>query len=228
MKRLMSSVLLLISSMVVISAQTIDATSAIKRGNELVAKEKFAEAIEIYQTIPSDADEAYAQALYNIGVCNYELSRTEQAVRFYRRALEETGGKYARASYALGVALEELGRLDEAKRAFRQAFNVSHAKFAPATYRLGLMSANEGDFETAAILFKRAATTEGQHVAASHNNLGVMLALMGQPNMAEKEFLIALRQTDGRFPDASHNLKLCRAMRQTAVNTKTEGYRLYP
>src|ERR1700752_2253012 len=210
MKRFLLAALLLIFSTLVIKAQTIDSTSAIRRGNELVAKEKYEEAIEVYQTIPSDAGEAYAQSLYNIGVCNYELLRTERAISFYRRALEELGGR------------------DEARQAFYHAVNVSNAKFAPATYKLGVMSANEGDFETAMRLFKRAAASDGPHVAASHNNLGVMLALMGQLNAAEKEFLIALRQTEGRLPDAAHNLKLCHALMQTALNAKTEVFQLYP
>ena len=54
--------------------------------------------------------ESYARAIYNIGVCHYELWQTEEAIVFYKRAIELKHGNYPRASYALGVALEDQGR----------------------------------------------------------------------------------------------------------------------
>ena len=60
--------------------------------------------------------------------------------------------------------------------------------------------------------FRDAASRKGQHVAASRNNLGVMLARLGFLKEAEKEFVIALKQSNGVFDDAAHNLKLCRSL----------------
>ena len=77
----------------VVNAQT----SAFKRADALVAQEKYAAAITEYNKVsPRDAD-LYARAIYNIGVCNYELWRTEEAIVFYKRAVDLKHGNYPRA-----------------------------------------------------------------------------------------------------------------------------------
>ena len=38
-----------------------------------------------------------------------------------------------------------------------------------------------------------------------------MLARMGRLTEAEREFEVALRQANGEFAEATHNLKLCRS-----------------
>jgi tetratricopeptide (TPR) repeat protein len=198
-----------------LSVNAQDARSALKRGDALVAQENYKAAIEEYRKVsPRDRD-SYARAIYNIGVCHYELWQTEEAIIFYRRAIELKQGNYPRASYSLGVALEDLGRFAEARAAYQHA---SRHDFAPATYKLGLLEAKAGEFKKAADLFRDAASREGQHVAASHNNLGVMLARLGFLEEAEKEFVIALKSSDGVFDDAAHNLKLCRALMNSASN----------
>ena len=79
-----------------------------------------------YRRVPPDAGELYAQALYNIGVCHYELvARPRRPSTMYTEAVEARGGRYPKASYALGVALEELGRVPEAKEAYRRALAAS-------------------------------------------------------------------------------------------------------
>ena len=186
--------------------------SALKRGDAFVAQENYKAAIEEYGKVsPRDRD-SYARAIYNIGVCHYELWRTEEAINFYKRAIELKLGNYPVASYALGVALEDQQRFAEAKMAYEQA-----PEFGPAIYRLGLLEAKAGELKRAAELFRDAATREGRHVPASHNNLGVMLAQQGFIKEAEKEFVIALKSADGVFDDAAHNLKLCRSL----INSET-------
>lgn len=191
----------------VINAQS----PAFKRGDALVAQEKYALAIVEYNKV-SPVDRDYARSIYNIGVCHYELWQTEEAIAFYKRAVELKQGNYARASYALGIALDDQGRFTEARAAYEQSLASSNRNFAPATYRLGLLEAKAGEFEKAAALFKEAASYAGRHVPASHNNHGVMLARLGFLKEAEKEFDNALKKSYGRLVDAAHNLNLCRSL----------------
>lgn len=191
------------------------AKAAIERGNRSVAKADYESALREYRSVPQGAGETYAQALYNIGICYYELWRTAEAIDFYQRAIEMRRGRYPRASYALGVALEDQGRPAEAKEAYRQSIITSDGEFAAAHFRLGLLIGGEGDYEAAANCYRKAIARAGEHVPASHNNLGVILARQGRLTEAGREFEIALQQTGGLFDDAAHNLKLCRSLLST-------------
>lgn len=187
--------------------------SALTRGDTFVAQENYKAAIEEYGKVSPRERDSYARAIYNIGVCYYELWQTEEAISFYKRASELKLGNYPAASYALGIALEDQRRFAEAKIAYEQA-----PDFGPAIYRRGLLEAKTGELKKAAALFRDAALREGRHVPASHNNLGVMLARLGFMKEAEKEFVIALESADGVFEDAAHNLRLCRSLTQKAQN----------
>lgn len=211
MKHILFTAVLLVATAIAANAQT----DILRRGDALVAQEKYQLAIEEYGKVSTRDRDAYAKAIYNIGVCHYELWQTDEAIAFYKRAIELRAGNYPRASYALGVALEDQGATTEAKQAFEQAARASQGEFARATYRLGVLEAKAGEFEKAATLFREATARAGEHVAASHNNLGVMLARLGFMKEAEQEFLIALKTSDGRFDDATHNLNLCRSLAAT-------------
>jgi len=203
-----------------------DARSALKRGDAFVVQENYKAAIAEYSKVSHRDRDSYARAVYNIGVCYYELWQTEDAIVFYKRAIELKQGNYPVASYALGVALEDQGRLGQAKLAYQQA-----PGFAPAIYKLGLLAAKSGELKQAADLFRDAAAREGRHVPASRNNLGVMLARLGFLKEAEKEFAIALKSADGVFEDAAHNLKLCRSLllnNQRAQNAQSISVRDVP
>ena len=189
-----------------VNAQQND-NSSLKRGDAFVAQKNYKAAIAEYSKVSHRDRDSYARAIYNIGVCHYELWQTEDAISFYKRAIELRLGNYPVASYALGIALEDQQRFAEAKLAYQQA-----PEFGPAIYKLGLLEAKAGAFKRAAELFRDAASREGRHVPASHNNLGVMLARLGFMKEAEKEFEIALKTSDGVFEDAAHNLKLCRSL----------------
>lgn len=210
MKNLFFTAAILFATAIAINAQT-DSKSILRRGDALVAQEKYQRAIEEYGRVSTHDRDSFAKATYNIGVCHYELWETDEAIAFYKRAIELQAGNYPRASYALGVALEDQNRTTEAKLAYEQAVRASHREFARATYRLGVLEAKAGEFEKAAVLFREAAARDGEHAPASHNNLGVMLARLGLLKEAEQEFLIALKASNGRFDDATHNLNLCRS-----------------
>ena len=212
---------LVVVTAVAVTAQS-DAKSAFRRGDVLVAQEQYKSAIEEYGKVSSRDREFYARAIYNIGVCYYELWQTEEAIVFYKRAIQLKQGDYPRASYALGVALEDQRRLAEAREAYQNAVNTSRGEFGLAIYKLGLIEARAGEFEKAATLFRNEASREGPQVPASHNNLGVMLLGLGLLKEAEKEFVIALRESDGRLDEAVHNLNLCRS----TMATLRQDYRI--
>jgi tetratricopeptide (TPR) repeat protein len=184
------------------------AQAAIKKGNDLFAEGRYEEAVKEYETVREES-ETYAIALYNIGVCYYELWEIDRAISFYQRAIETRKGRYPRASYALGVALEDKSKLLEAEAAYKQSLFASEGDYPLANFRLGLL-ASKKDWRVASEFFRKALKHPGEHVAATHNNLGVMLARMRRLAEAEKEFVAALRQSRGVFHDAAYNLKLCR------------------
>ena len=101
-KSLLFATLILAATVFPINAQS--AKSALKAGDAFVAQENYKAAIEEYRKVSSRDRESYARALYNIGVCHYELWQTEDAIVSYKRAIELKRGNYPVASYALGVA----------------------------------------------------------------------------------------------------------------------------
>lgn len=136
-KKFLSAILFLALLGGVATAQTkqaagpFEAQAAIERGNRSFAKADYESALSEYRSVPRSARDIYAQALYNIGVCYYELWRTDEAIDYYRQALGEQHGRYPRASYALGVALENQARLAAAKEAYRQSIVTSSGEYAP-------------------------------------------------------------------------------------------------
>ena len=213
-KSLLVATFIVVSTSGLINAQTNEAL--LKSGDAFVAQAKYKAAIDEYGRVSNRAGESYARAIYNIGVCHYELWQTDEAISFYKRAIELKQGNYPRSSYALGVALEDQGKLLEAKQAYEQAIRASRNQFAPAIHKLGVIEANAGEFTKAVKLFRDATSRDGQHRPASHNNLGVMLAQLGFLKEAEAEFVRALKHSDGALDDAAHNLTLCRSMMSTA------------
>lgn len=218
-KKLLLAILLLVSLSGGIATgqeRGSEARERIRRGNEMYARAEYEAAIEEYRRVPDKAGEAYAQSLYNIGVCHYELRRIEEAIVMYRSAVKASRGRYPKALYALGVALEETRQWPEAKEAYRQALAASDDKYteaglAVAQYRLGLLAMREGDTAGAGTLFREAIARSRRQFPASHNNLGVVLARAGRLNLAEQEFEAALKKSRGAFGEAAHNLKLCRS-----------------
>jgi tetratricopeptide (TPR) repeat protein len=191
------------------------AQSAVLIGNRLYARQQYEPAIKEYERVGPD-DRDYATAIYNIGVCRFELWQTDGAIEAYKRAIKLKGGSYPRASFALAIALEDQNRMVEAKQAYLQSIRTARDEYPWAKFKLGLLEANDGNLDTAVRLFGEAAATSGPHTASSHNNLGVMLARMGRLPEAEKEFDVALRQAGGQFDEATHNLALCRSLQATA------------
>jgi len=76
-----AAIILAVTS-IVVNAQTTESQSALKRGDALVAQEKYRAAIDEYSKVTSGAGDLYARAIYNTGVCYYELWQTEDAIVF--------------------------------------------------------------------------------------------------------------------------------------------------
>src|SRR5262249_36438642 len=153
---------------IVVNAQS--AGSSIKRGNELFAREQYKLALDQYRKIRPNDGASYAQALYNIGVCHFELWETDDAIAYYKLAITARPGGYAKASYALGIALESQSRWHEAKLAYEQA--LSGDSEGAALFKLGVLAARQGEQQAAMKLFREAIALVGPHVPSSHNNLG--------------------------------------------------------
>ena len=223
--RLLFAFLLFTLSSVAVLGQGSDSSSsdAIRRGNERFSRGEYQLAIKEYGRVSPDAGETYATALYNTGVCFYELWNTTEAISYYRKAVASRLGRYPAALHALGAALRDEGQIAEAKQAIDQSIRTSGGRYAPAHYLSALMAMSEGDHQRAATAFKRSIDAfkaeRKDRFPAGHNNLGVALARMGRLAEARRAFEIALRQSEGEFEEATHNLKLCSSLLAKAPGT---------
>jgi Flp pilus assembly protein TadD len=52
----------------------------------------------------------------------------------------------------------------------------------------------------------------GKNAASCHNNLGIVLAMSGDYGQAEREFMVALKQSRGKLTEARQNLALCKQL----------------
>lgn len=203
----------------IVNAQINDASEAIERGNDFFHRGQYALAIFEYQTALHWLGEHQARARFNIGVCNYKLGRLREAINEYRAAIKLREGRYPSASYALGVALQDLRQYREAREAFAQAVKSSDGKHAEALFELALESQRAGDDRAAFDYYRQSIKQSKTGIPASHNNLGVILAKFGQLDEATREFVIAVKQSRGKFAEASQNLALCQRM----INASSPG-----
>jgi tetratricopeptide (TPR) repeat protein len=190
-------------------ARQSDRPEAFERGLQLYAQGRYLHAITEFRDSLSGFGPYYAQSLYNIGVCHYELGQKREAARWYREAIR-VRENYVAAFHALGVALDDLGETAQSKEAFARAAELSRHKHAPSLFRLGLMHHREGEFEEAADYYRKAINQSP--APAFHNNLGVVEAMLGDLDAARRQFEIALLRSKGKFEGAAHNLGLCRKM----------------
>src|SRR5215471_16262258 len=196
------------------------ARSHIERGNAAYARGDYEAAIGEYLGVSPELKEDYARALYNIGVCYYEMRRDDEAEQMYRRAIIARGGRYPKAQYALGVVLEDLARPEDALAAYRAAISAAHGKCPEAEFKLGVLAAKAGDLKDAEVRFRHA-IAESKEFPESHNNLGVVLARAGRLRDAELEFAAALEQSGGDFAQARRNLDLCQRLLAASNITET-------
>ena len=195
-----------------VKAQINDASEAIERGNEFFHRGQYELAIFEYRGALNWPGGHQARARFNIGVCNHRLGRPREAVTDYLAAIKLREGKYPSASYALGIALQDLRRYREAREAFARAVKSSDGKHADALFELALESQRDGDDRAAFDHYRQAIAQSNDRIPACHNNLGVILAKAGMLEEATREFEIAVKQSRGKFVEASQNLARCRQM----------------
>jgi Tfp pilus assembly protein PilF len=76
-------------------------------------------------------------------------------------------------------------------------------------FELALESQRAGDDRAAFDYYQQSIRQSKDRIPASHNNLGVILAKSGMIEEATREFETALRQSRGKFAEASQNLARC-------------------
>jgi len=144
----------------------------------------------------------YAEAYFQIGYCDAELSRYRDAVGAFKEATR-IKPDFAQAHYNLGVAYGKLGRWQEAIEAFKEAIRIE-PDFADAHYNLGIAYGELGSWEVAIEAYKEAIRIKPDY-AEAHHNLGVaygQLARYGEAIEAYKE-AIRIKPDDA---EAHYNL----------------------
>ncbi|MBA2737009.1 MAG: tetratricopeptide repeat protein [Pyrinomonadaceae bacterium] len=200
-------------------------TQAAQAGNFRLAKMYYETALDAVKREKFGAptvDEAKIR--YNLGVCAFRVNNSAEAVKHLQQAIDLSGKKYQKAFYALGMAETALENWKAAREAFRSAINLKNDD-GEAWFDLALVFVREKNYEDAAEAFRAAIKHGASNIAASHNNLGVISAFGGDPNQAEREFQIAVSESEGKFAIASRNLQILRAFlknRQPELLAKLE------
>lgn len=192
---------------------------AYEAGNDLAQKRKYEQAIEKYRTAMMLAeterlsDDFLAKVHFNVGVCLYQLKRTNEAVAEYKEAIKLSRREYGRAFYALGMAHKDLGNWREAAAALRDALKIKKDD-GEAWFDLALVYLEEKNFAAARRAFENSIKYKSVSSADAHNNLGVIAALEGDWIFAERKFQTAFVESNGKSAEAKENLRFCRYYKQ--------------
>jgi len=201
-----------------VSAQP-SVTRSFNEGTKLANVGEFERALSSYRAALIDAERVrpdkdfLARLHYNLGVCEYQLDRTERAVDEFHLAIRMKGGNYSRALYALGMAESARQNWPAARVAFLESLRLDRTN-AEAWYDLAFAYVQDGDFVNAEAAFRNSIIHKSIDSAWSHNNVGVILALRGEFSSAEREFEAALKSSGDRLVQARNNLEYCRARKQ--------------
>jgi len=122
-------------------------------GLGFVGSEDYAKALPYFEEAVQ-RNPSYAEAWFEVGVCNGELGRHQEEIAAYQQAIRLKPDN-ARAYYNLGLAYGELGRYQEEITAFQQAIHLK-PDFAEAHYNLGGVYGKLGHYREAAAAFQQA------------------------------------------------------------------------
>lgn len=203
-----------------VAAQTPHVRHIFDEGARLAQSAQYEKAFERYQKVlllskvEKMDDHFLARIHFNGGVCLYHLKQTNGAVEEFTEAIKLSRRNYQKAFYALGLAHAELGDWRRAEKALRAAVSLKE-KDGEAWFDLGLVLLEEKDYDGARGAFQKAIKYKSVAAADAHNNIGVILALQDDFLSAEKEFLMALRESAGRSIEARRNLAFCHSYKQT-------------
>ena len=160
-----------------------------------------------------------SQIHYNLGVCYYQLNQQLKATEEFAIAIDLSNKKYQKAYYALGMAEAELKNWEKAQTAFYQSIRLNQQD-GEAWFDLAMVFIAQKDYENAQKSFWQSVKYNSVSKSAGYNNIGVISALMGNFQSAEKEFKLALFESDGKLIVAESNLRFCR------LYTKSNGANL--
>lgn len=206
-----------------INAQTQTAETFFRQGTQAAEKQEFERALGSYKkalVFAESEDTSNTRAFltkvhYNIGVCYYRLNLAEPAIAELTKAVTLSRGSYQKAFYALGMAEIELKNWEKSKTAFLSSLRLNE-RDGEAWFDLGMVLVWGKDYENARTAFAQAVKYNTISKSASFNNMGVIFALTGDFQSAEKEFKLALFESDGKLTVAERNLQFCRSRSQKA------------
>ena len=141
------------------------------------------------------------QTLVQIGKCNADLGRFQDAEAALRRAV--SGADDAVGFYNLGYVVEQLGREAEAERNYARALELNPG-LAAAHTNLGTALARRGRFADATAHLTEAVRLEPGS-AGAYNNLGGVFLQQRQFDLAAGQFQSAL-ELNPEHADAHANL----------------------
>lgn len=159
-------------------------TSRLRRGNELLAQNKSAEAAEVFseavKTHPNDED-----ARYNLGIALARLGKIDEAIQQYQEALR-IFPDYLEAHNNLGNLLARRpGRIQEAVDHFRRAIQIM-PDYPAGHNNLGTALQQKGEWAEALSEFEKAVTLYPDYWEARYN-LGQALLRQGNSERARAE-----------------------------------------
>jgi ATP/maltotriose-dependent transcriptional regulator MalT/two-component SAPR family response regulator len=186
----------------------------ITTGQMLEAQKAFQETLEIHISIRNSG--ALASARNNIAYLQHQIGHYAEAWKTYAQALENArSANRPREQIAIlsgqGALLLDLGEVEEARATFEEAIKLGEKsgekqELIPVYASLGRTERLRGNFNEGMNWLRKA-------VAASNNKfdkdeyaseLGAIYADMGQPDLALKQFEIALSNwQDGTTPKQS-------------------------
>ena len=170
-------------------------------GLGFVGSEDYAKALPYFEEAVQ-RNPSYAEAWFEVGVCNGELGRHQEEIAAYQQAIR-LKPDFARAYYNLGLAYGELGRYQEEITAFQQAIHLK-PDFAEAHYNLGGVYGKLGRYREAAAAFQQAIRLKPDF-AEAHCNLGVAYGKLGRWQEAVAAFQQAIHLKPD-FAEAHSNL----------------------
>lgn len=184
-------------------------------GNAAARKQQYERAIEKYRATRLRAETArlndaqLAKIHFNIGVCFYHLKQTNEAVAEFTEAIKLSKRQYQAAFYALGMTQKDLKNWREAAAALRDALEIDKTN-GEAWFDLAIIYLEEKDFTEAAKAFENSIKYKSINAPDAHNNLGVIAALGNDWVAAEKRFVTALLNSNGKSIEANNNLQFCK------------------
>ncbi len=170
----------------------------------LIRRRNYKRVIELYQTIPDEAN--LAEALNNLGVALRETGHVTDSIIKLHQALEILP-EFPQAHYNLGVALlRNNGPQSDMNQAMVEYLEALRLKpnYPEARYNIGTIFDSEKDWDAGISEYREAERLQSA-LPEPHNNICYDLELTGSWDSAEKECREALR-LNPNFPEAHDNL----------------------